>query len=116
MSQVADMMMVYRFPYPWPPQDGYLMLASEANGLPFELIALSDGRLEVKTPNPLTCFVSQPLEFTSNRPTWALVQVTLEDVKTTVRISGTTLLGDGPSIPRLILSSAQGIVPEELSI
>lgn len=69
------MFAVYRFPYPWPPQTKYLLLGGEANGIPLELIALTDGRLELKTPSLAKSFISQPIKLESEKPTWALLRI-----------------------------------------
>lgn len=90
------------------------MLGGEANGIPFEISALTDGRIEVKAPN--VSFVSQPVSIESDRPTWALLCITLTATSASLEISEHVLLSDAPNVPTLLLGSAQGLVPQEFSI
>ena len=112
----ADMFAVYRFPYPWPPQTKHLLIGAEVNRIPFELFALTDGRLELQTPILAKSFVSQPIKFESERPAWALLRITLTPNDCSIEISGNPLTADTPDAPILSLGSAQGLVLQEFSI
>lgn len=112
----ADMFAVYRFPCPWPPQTKYLLLGGEANGIPFELFALTDGRLHLKAPNLATSFITQSVKIESERPVWALLRIALTPNNCSIEISGNLLVADAPNAPMLVLGSDQGLVPQEFSI
>ncbi len=100
-DRVASMVALYRFPYPWPPPKRHLMIGAEVNGIPFELVGLIDGRIELKTPILTTPFISQPIKIESDRPTWALLTLTLTPTGCSVRISQhPRLLADG-HVPRM---------------
>ena len=103
----ADMFVVYRFPFPWPSQTKHLLIGAEANGIPFELWALIDGRLELKTPIRAKSFVSQPIKLESERPSWALVRIALTSNDCSIEISGNPVAADDPNVPVLSLGSAQ---------
>ena len=116
MSQEIDMFIMMRLPFPWPPPQPSALFAGPVNGQPIELIALTDGRIELKTKSTVTSFVSQPLDVLSDRPAWASIRVAITAVHSIVEVSGQSLLPDGPNVPRLPLTSAQGLVPQEFSI
>lgn len=116
MSQEAPIFTLLRLPYPWPPSEPILLLSSEANGLPFELVALNDGRLRLNTHNSQTSFISQPVDIQCDRPAWASLLITLRASHSSLELSGQTLLKDSPDVPRLLITSAQGLVPQQLSV
>jgi hypothetical protein len=116
MSQESDMFVVMRLPYPWPPAEPYLLCGGNANGLDFELFALNDGRIELKTSNIATSFISQPIDIQSDRPAWTMLRMTLTASDSSLEFSGQTLLKDAPHVPRLLLTSAQGLVLQEFSV
>src|ERR1041385_6631368 len=116
MGQEADMFVVMRLPYPWPPAQSCLLCGGDANGLPFDVFALSDARIKLKTTNVETSFISQPIDIQSDRPAWTMLRMTLTASESSLEISGQTLLKDAPSAPRLLLTSAQGLVLQEFSV
>jgi hypothetical protein len=114
--QEIDLLTLMRFPYPWPPPETYLICGGEHNGMRFELFAHSDGRLDLRTPTAETSFISQPIEFQADTPVWVFLRMALTTTTSLVMVSGQTLLVDAADTPRLLLTSAQGIVPQEFSI
>ena len=116
MGQEADMFVVMRLPYPWPPAKSYLLCRGNANGWPFEVFALDDARVELKTTDIARAFISQPVDIQSDRPAWTMLRITLTASESRLEISGQTLLKDAANVPRLLLTSAQGLVLQEFSV
>src|SRR5215204_519692 len=116
MSNEAHLFALMILPHPWPPSNPSLLVGGEANGLPFQLIALPDSRIQVNTPSPTTSFISQPVDILSDTPQWALLELMLTAIESGLLISGQPVRKDAPGVERLLIKAIQGLVPPELSI
>src|SRR5687767_14584082 len=91
-TQGATVFFVVRLPYPWPPPRSVLLYRGEANGIPFELIALADGRLSFTSP-PSKPFISQPIDINSSKPRHVIISIAWgPSTPVSIRISSQELL------------------------
>src|SRR5215217_6918311 len=110
MNPEGALTSVLKLPHPWPPIRDYLIYGEED----MELIAVTDGRLNLTVLSLKISFTSQPIDTNSIKPRWVILTIAWGPSTVNLYINGQDLQEDSPASPTLLLP-AQPILPNERS-
>ena len=110
MNPEGTLISILKLPHPWPPPRDYLIYGEED----MELIALTDGRLNLTALSPKISFTSQPIDTNSIKPRWVTLAIAWRALSFNLYINGQELQECSPGSPTLLLPSAPPL-PDERS-
>jgi len=85
-------------PYPWPPNEGILLLSTEHEGQEVSVSVLPDGRFNVQVSS--LSLTSQPVDIHGPHQEFALIEVVRVVDRLELLLSGDLLIEDRPGVPR----------------
>jgi len=100
-------------PYPWPPNEGILLLSTEHEGQEVSVSVLPDGRFNVQVSS--LSLTSQPVDIHGPHQEFALIEVVRVVDRLELLLSGDLLIEDRPGVPRHTLKPSFSPVPNENS-